>query len=432
MDMPVVHPLLEVTFSAFNQEHIRWCVLRGEGELACPGPDDDVDLLVAPDDMPRVRAVLDAQQYVALPTRGRGSHRFFIGYHSPTNTWIKLDIVTELTYGPYLSLRTNAATGCLARRGRRELLNVPASDDAFWLLFLHCMLDKGKFAPHRAAALRELVGAARTDGPFAQVVGPACPRGWDLARLIESVRQGDWEALTRLAPALAVEWRRREPIAARWREISNRVLRRLEIPLTCLQRPGVSVALLGPHGVGKSTLVAEIRRSFHFPVRSVYMGLCNSAPTPARTAVRPTLLGWSVARRRIEIGLRLPKAWRGYLVAKLHQAAGRVVIFDRYAYDALVPARASSGLLKGLHMRLLGHSCPAPDLVLVLDAPGEVMSAREGEDSPEALETQRQRLLALRDRIQHVQVVDATRDEAAVRADVLGRIWAACCARWAR
>jgi thymidylate kinase len=432
MDMPVVHPLLEVTFSAFNQEHIRWCVLRGEGELACPGPDDDVDLLVAPDDMPRVRAVLDAQQYVALPTRGRGSHRFFIGYHSPTNTWIKLDIVTELTYGPYLSLRTNAATGCLARRGRRELLNVPASDDAFWLLFLHCMLDKGKFAPHRAAALRELVGAARTDGPFAQVVGPACPRGWDLARLIESVRQGDWEALTRLAPALAVEWRRREPIAARWREISNRVLRRLEIPLTCLQRPGVSVALLGPHGVGKSTLVAEIRRSFHFPVRSVYMGLCNSAPTPARTAVRPTLLGWSVARRRIEIGLHLPKAWRGYLVAKLHQAAGRVVIFDRYAYDALVPARASSGLLKGLHMRLLGHSCPAPDLVLVLDAPGEVMSAREGEDSPEALETQRQRLLALRDRIQHVQVVDATRDEAAVRADVLGRIWAACCARWAR
>jgi thymidylate kinase len=144
------------------------------------------------------------------------------------------------------------------------------------------------------------------------------------------------------------------------------------------------------------------------------------------------LLGWSVARRRIEIGLRLPKAWQGYLVAKLHQAAGRVVIFDRYAYDALVPARASSGLLKGLHMRLLGHSCPAPDLVLVLDAPGEVMSACEGEDGPEALETQRQRLLALRDRIQHVQVVDATRDEAAVRADVLGRIWAACCARWAR
>lgn len=237
MEMPVVHPLLEATFSAFNQEHIRWCLLRGEGELACPGPHDDVDLLVAPDDMPRVRTVLDAQQYVARPTWGRGSHRFFVVYHSPTSTWIRLDIVTELTYGPYLNLRTDAATGCLARSGRQGLLNLPALDDAFWLLFLHCMLDKGAFAPHRAASLRGLAGAARTDGPFAQVVGPACPSGWDLARLIECVREGNWEALTRLAPALAVGWRRREPIAARWRAISNRLRRRLEILLILCSGP---------------------------------------------------------------------------------------------------------------------------------------------------------------------------------------------------
>lgn len=83
-------------------------------------------------------------------------------------------------------------------------------------------------------------------------------------------------------------------------------------------------------------------------------------------------------------------------------------------------------------MWLLDHSCPAPDLVLVLDAHGEVMFARKGEDSPEALETERQRLLALRDHVPHVQVVDATRDEAVVRADVLGHVWAACRARWAR
>lgn len=98
----------------------------------------------------------------------------------------------------------------------------------------------------------------------------------------------------------------------------------------------MSVALLDPHGVRKSTLAAEIWRSLNFPVHSVHTGPWKSGLTPSRTAVRPTLLGWSVARRWIEIGLRLPKAWRGYLVAKLHQAAGHVVIFDPYVYDALV------------------------------------------------------------------------------------------------
>jgi len=99
-----------------------------------------------------------------------------------------------------------------------------------------------------------------------------------------------------------------------------------------------------------------------------------------------------------------------------------MVVFDRYVYDALIAAQRSNGLPKWLYMWVLGHACPAPDLVLVLDAPGEVMYARKGEESPEVLETQRQGLLALCGRVPHVQVVDATRDKAAVRADILGRI----------
>jgi thymidylate kinase len=132
----------------------------------------------------------------------------------------------------------------------------------------------------------------------------------------------------------------------------------------------------------------------------------------------------------MEIAGRMPKAWGRYLVAKHHQLLGRMVIYDRYVYDALVSSHQPTGRLKQLYMWMLGHSCPAPDLVLVLDAPGEVMFARKGEDSPEALEEQRQSLLALRGRIPHVQVVDTTRGEAAVCADVLDRIWSECRCRW--
>jgi thymidylate kinase len=186
----------------------------------------------------------------------------------------------------------------------------------------------------------------------------------------------------------------------------------------------MTVALLGPDGAGKSALTAEIQRSFHFPVRSVYMGLWTSGGARTDSAGNRQVPGLGLARRGLEISGRLPRAWMRYLVAQYHRTLGRMVVFDRYVYDALVAAHRSSGLPKWLYMWVLGHACPAPDLVLVLDAPGEVMFARKGEESPEVLETQRQGLLALRGRVPHVQVVDATRDKATVRADILGRIWA--------
>ena len=101
-------------------------------------------------------------------------------------------------------------------------------------------------------------------------------------------------------------------------------------------------------------------------------------------------------------------------------------------YDALTPSHEPRSQLKRSYFWILGHSCPAPDLVVVLDAPGSVMFARKGEDSPEALEAQRQRLLALRERIPHVEIIDTTRGAEAVRADVLGRIWSEYRRRWSK
>lgn len=418
---PAVHPMLVELFSAFSRENIRWLVMRGEDELATP--EDDIDLLIDPRDMPRARALLDERRYLSCRTWGRGTHHFYVGYHPDTQTWATLDVVTELTYGPYLNLRTYAAAGALARRRPLGQLSIPEQDDAFWMLFLHCALDKGRFAPHRAARLVELAPAASADGPLARQVALACPAGWDPARLIASVTRGEWTELTRLAPALRAGFRRREPVGSRARSLANRIWQLLEIPMIRLRRPGMSVALLGPDGAGKSYLAAEIRRSFYVPVRSVYMGLWKSGPERPGDNGGPKSAGMWLLRRGLEITGRLPKAWSRYLLAKYHQALGRVVVFDRYVYDALVSANQPGSWLKRGYMWVLGHSCPAPDLVLVLDAPGELMHARKGEDTPEALETQRQGLLALRGQVPHVQVVDVTRDAAEVRADVLTRIW---------
>jgi thymidylate kinase len=76
------------------------------------------------------------------------------------------------------------------------------------------------------------------------------------------------------------------------------------------------------------------------------------------------------------------------------------------------------------------RACPAPDLVLALDAPGAVMYERKGEYSPEMLENWRQHFLQLKGRLEAFEVLDATRPPESVQADAVDRIWRRYAKRW--
>jgi hypothetical protein len=99
------HPALARALRALDDALVDWCLLRGEAEL--DDPVGDVDLLVFPGDAPRLAPVLAAAGYVGVPAWGHGSHRFFVAYTE--GAWIKLDVVTEVSFGPSQSLRTGAA-----------------------------------------------------------------------------------------------------------------------------------------------------------------------------------------------------------------------------------------------------------------------------------------------------------------------------------
>jgi thymidylate kinase len=112
--------------------------------------------------------------------------------------------------------------------------------------------------------------------------------------------------------------------------------------------------------------------------------------------------------------------WRA-TVAAGHVALGRLVVFDRYTYDALLPVTGPLARLKRPYFWVLAHSAPRPDLVLVLDLPGEVAFARKGEFTPEGLETVRQGFLALAPRV-GAEIVDAAAPPERVHAVVTARI----------
>ena len=101
------------------------------------------------------------------------------------------------------------------------------------------------------------------------------------------------------------------------------------------------VLVIGSNGAGKSTLAAELRARLPLPSELVYMGLWKlDEPGGAQ--------GVGAALRR---PLRM---WRRYAGAQLLQLQGRVVVFDRYVYDAHLPPSPPFVSLKRIYQRALG------------------------------------------------------------------------------
>ena len=176
-------------------------------------------------------------------------------------------------------------------------------------------------------------------------------------------------------------------------------------------RLGPSVALMGADGAGKSTVSAAVMDRVAVPARTIYMGLYREGSRRRRRHVPGLGLAAAVARQ-----------WGRWSLAQYHRARGRLVLFDRYTYDALLPPAHPLGRLASLRRAVLARACPQPSLVIVLDAPAEVLHARSGEHDVATLERHRQGLLALRGRVRNVLVVDAQQDTEAVVGDVLGAI----------
>lgn len=411
----MINPALEQAFATLQQHSIRWALLRGEDELAAPS--GDVDLLVARADLPRATRVLEQHGFLQVPAWGQGSHTFFFRHEPAIGGWLKLDIVTELAFGPRFNLRTWAEAECLGRRQQDGPLTLLAPDDAFWSLLLHCLLDKGRFASQRAQRLQQLVPEVRLDSTLARLIAHYSPADWTTERLLESVTQGDWLELETLAPSLAQCWATLQPQLTRVQTGGRRLSTLAHRIWYRLRRRGLNVALLGPDGAGKSTLASTIQEAFWFPVVPLYMG---QRPNQSRRRSIPGM----------ELATRLASLWWRYLQAQYHQRLGRLVIFDRYVFDAMLAPRHNYTWQERLYWGVLGHAIPAPDLVLLLDAPGKVMFARKGEHSPELLEQQRQRFLALLPHIPQAEIIDVARPEDVVRRDVTSRIWRAYQAHW--
>ncbi|MGH7225195.1 MAG: hypothetical protein ACRELF_18390, partial [Gemmataceae bacterium] len=401
----MMHPGLADLFERLTKAGIRWCLLRMPSRPEAPT--GDIDLLLDDKTMSHWQWLLDELGFVRYPAAVRDGERVYPAYHAATGQWLWLHILTRLSFGSGRTLVTDAADACLERRQQREDGFILADEDLFWTSLLHVLLEKSSISEYRRTCLQDLLPCLRFEGPLLSVVETACPIGWSAARIADCVRRQEWTALEDLRPVLIDSWRRRQPLRRRLFLTWGRLIRLVRGASARLRRRGLSVALLGPDGAGKTTLAEGVQQQFCTPVRSIYMG--SGAGMGQGALVRWRIPGLGSPGRLLTLWLR-------YLHSLWHKSLGRLVIFDRYIHDAGLPQGERMPWSYRLTRWLHAHACPSPDLVLVLDAPAEMMYRRKGEQDPVALEKQRQHFLSLSQRYPRVEVVDASRDPLAVRS----------------
>jgi len=435
----VLPQLLAEIFAAVEHAEIPYCLLRGYEELEGRG-DLEIDVLVASGSISRFAEVLRAQGFVRLPAWGHAPHHFFLNYDRALGRWLKFDAVTVLRYGrPVRALQIDLAAECLRKRKRCGQVFVLAPEDEFFTLLLHGLLDKGHFRPERSTRLRALreqlrqsLAAYQTvEENFARYLRPAL----DWSAVVRACERNDLRVLLHKRKAALRQLVQRQRFAFWRRTIFALLLRHLRPLLFAGHQPGLAVALLAPDGAGKSTLAAALQKDFGLRAQLVYMGTNVAAGTVGLPTTK-----WLQRRLKPKSGKpRLPKflrlllkpvnylnrvceQWYRCAFVVYQKRRGRFVVCDRYVYDSWIANPTTAGL-KRWRRAWLEWGWPTPDLVILLDAPGELLFARKGEHSVAWLEKQRAAYLALQPRLPQMRVVAATQTAEEVKREVIALIW---------
>jgi hypothetical protein len=411
------HPLLRRLFAALEARQVLWVLLRLPSDFA--KPTGDVDMLVAPANLDVLLEVAEELGFVALPGWESPPGLILVAYDRQSDHWVVLDVATAVSFrSPGSWELPGGAREVLARRQLRDGVAVPSDDDAFWLLLAHCLLDDRGAPTHYRGALRALAPGSSESFVGRAVLSAAGARVKPTA-FQEAVLTGDWPRLMEMGTRLVADLKRERSVLESSRATARRAIRVARKPLLLRRRRGVSVALLGPNGVGKSTVAAGLQQGFPLGAKVLHMGLWKT------TATRP-------GSRAVEILTRPLRLWGRSAVAHYHQARGRLVIYDRYVYEARLPAKPPLLAAKRLYFWMLGHAIPPPDAAVVLDVAGDVAYGRKQENPPEELESERRVYAHLAASEPLIELVDASQPADAVRADVTAIVWDKVAARWTR
>jgi thymidylate kinase len=390
-----IPPRLEAFMAALARSGVAWSLVRPRSSLAAPT--GDVDVLVEPAELDRIARLLADCGFARMPVEGTDVHAAAYDRAADRFVWVHVQGALRLA-GEEIP-----ASAVLAAAGDTEGAREPAGDWLLWILLLRALVDKGLLAERYRGAVQDLAGAW-TGGPE-RLVALARTRGVPVEEAVRRAAAGDWDGLLALSP----------PPAKR-RSLPRRLIRaprRLRALAAGWSRRGISVAVLGPDGAGKSSTVEALASGLPLPVRVQYMGL-TGGQLPRADALR--IPGVVFAAR---VGI----IWLRYLRGLRQVLSGGIVVFDRYTLDAVAPSGMRLSPVARFSRQVQGRVVPMPNLVIVLDASGATLHRRSGEYDAETLEAWRQAFATLGSRSDRVRTIDAERPAAEVRREAKEAVW---------
>lgn len=409
-----MHKRLMTVFEALDTKQFQYCLMRDIDDLKQIAGFCEVDLLINKEQFEGFSNLLSELGFVGLPSWGHFPHFFFLTYVGECDGWLKLDVVTEVAYGrPIHGLLTRLADSCLENRQNVSGVFTPSPEDELVSLMLHCVLDKGGFRESHRQRIITLRNQVVAHDHLTNLLMEYWSPGMTWMKIFELIDEERWSLLLADRGKIANYLMNRDKGRYLIHQIRDRVLRRLNRLINSNRPKSITVAILAPDGAGKSSLATGIRDTFYFPTKIIYMGLYQKGVKDRFISRIPG----------ISFLWRLSTQWARYLKARFYQARRRLVIFDRYTYDALLTSIEGMSKLRRFRRWLLANACPAPDLIFVLDAPGELLYKRKGEHSVEFLEKQRRDYKKLTDSFNQMLVIDASQEAEVVRRHVIDLIW---------
>jgi thymidylate kinase len=388
--------LLSTLFSALDSHQVRYCVLHSWEELPHE-LSSDLDIAVHPEDERKLALVfrfLRGKGYAPVQAINYAldAHCFRFLWHDDAATdSLAVDVIFKHQKGV---LVTPSAKLLISGRRRLGAFWIPAPESEFTYLLAR-RTWKGTAPPRQARRLKALV--AQLGQARAQRLAAELFFGRLSVRIVEACSKGQLNSL--LARIKWEPWKTslvRNPFGLMANLLFDgiRRIRRWAMPT------GLFITLMGPDGVGKSTLIKHLveavgcvfdrHRLFHWRPMLLWQQRAMGDATRPHSAPRHGCC-LSVAR----IFAHLLDYWLGYwLVLRPLLARSGLVVFDRYFDDVLIdPKRYRYGGPLWL-VRIVRHLIPEPDMVLILDAPDEMVLSRKQEI--ELAEIQRQRRLYVR------------------------------------
>ncbi len=369
-------------FIALEQERVRYCAMQRWEELTELSEEAfELDLAVHPDDRAKLFSAIDRlgedgyRLVQELNYSVRASALIFAWFENLTLKTARVEIVFE------------------PPKNRQKVRNLWIADLAVaFTCTLMKSVAKGSISARderRIRMLAEKLGRTGAEAIAAELFGKRIAE-----QVVEACRAGSLEKLLkRLKPSFTWRLSLQKPSQALrffWGDARRRIQR-------WKQPTGLSLVLLGPDGVGKSTLVNGMMSSLapifcgehvsHWrpgvvvPIRDGDKSAENPHDDPPRSAFVSTLylLGFCL------------DFWVGHAVRIRPQLTrSEFVIFDRYYYDLLVDqVRYRYSGPKWLLGVLLRFIPGREQVVLILDAPENVILSRKRQLTLAELQRQR-------------------------------------------